>query len=100
MRRRLRYPLLAIGAGLSALAATAVHGAGTVPLALAVYADVVLGLCWLVVATLLLRGRRVPDTGAEADSEDAPGPRDHHAVRYSTDGEPRARSHWGTGHRH
>ncbi|MFJ6615014.1 hypothetical protein ACIQPT_32610 [Streptomyces sp. NPDC091289] len=99
MRRTLRYLLLAIGAGLSALAVIAVHGAATLPLAVAVYADVVLGLCWLAAATLLLRSRRAPDTGANTGGEDAPGPRDHRAVRYSTDGEPLARSHRGTRHR-
>lgn len=99
MRRTSRFLLLAIGAGLLVLAATAVHDAATLPLAVAVYADVVLGLCWLIAARLLLRRRRDPDTGANTGSADAPGPRRHRAVRYSTDGEPLARSRWGTRHR-
>ncbi|MFI1932931.1 hypothetical protein [Streptomyces sp. NPDC020330] len=99
MRRTLRYLLLAVGAGLSVLAATAAHGAATLPFAVVVYVDAVLGLCWLVAVTLLLRGRAA-NSGADTDGGDAPGPRDHRAVRYSTDSEPLARSRGGTRHRH
>ncbi|MFF1690629.1 hypothetical protein [Streptomyces sp. NPDC058254] len=91
MRRPLRYLLLATQTGLAALSATAVYGAPA-----AVYADAVIGLCWLIAGALLLRGRRPPDP----PGDDTPGPRHHHAVRYSTDGEPLARSHWNTRHRH
>lgn len=88
--------MLAAGIGLSALAVTAVHGAA-LPLAVTVYADAVIGLCWLVVVGLLLGNRRSPD----APGDSAPDPRRRHrAVRYSTEGEPVARSHWNTRHRY
>ncbi|MFJ1882490.1 hypothetical protein [Streptomyces sp. NPDC088137] len=95
MWRPLRYLVLAAGIGLSAVAVTAVHGAA-LPLAVTVYADAVIGLCWLIVLGLLLGNRRSPD----APGDSTPGPRHHRAVRYSTDGEPVARSHWNTRHRH
>ncbi|MFG2525424.1 hypothetical protein [Streptomyces sp. NPDC048527] len=56
MRRTLRYLLLATQTGLAAVSATAVYGAPA-----AVYADAVIGLCWLIAAALLLRRRRPPD---------------------------------------
>ncbi|MGY3063053.1 hypothetical protein ACVWZD_007351 [Streptomyces sp. TE3672] len=95
MWRPLMYLVLAAGIGLSAVAVTAVHGAA-LPLAVTVYADAVIGLCWLIVLCLLLGNRRSPD----APGDNAPGPRRHRAVRYSTDGEPVARSHWNTRHRY
>ncbi|MEU2671477.1 hypothetical protein ABZ622_21905 [Streptomyces sp. NPDC007164] len=84
--------LLVVGVGLAGLAIVAVHRAA-LPLGFVVYADAVIVLCWLVVAVLLFRERRVPD----APVDDA-GNRHHQAVRYSTDSEPLARSHWGTRH--
>ncbi|MFD7496475.1 hypothetical protein ACFV8T_29510 [Streptomyces sp. NPDC059832] len=96
MRRPLRCLVFAAGIGLSALAVTAVHGAAALPLAVTVYADAVIGLCWLIVTGLLLRSRRSPD----APGDNAPGPRHHRAVRYSTDGELVARSRWNTHHRY
>ncbi|MGW2181901.1 hypothetical protein ACWCXX_28165 [Streptomyces sp. NPDC001732] len=97
MRRLLRYLLLATGTGLAALGVAAVHGATTLPFAAVVYADVVIGLGWLVGAALLLRRRGTTDA---PDDATASGPRHHRAVRCSTDGEPLARSHGGTRHRH
>ncbi|MFF8714555.1 hypothetical protein ACF07T_24410 [Streptomyces sp. NPDC015184] len=94
MRRLLRYLLLVAGAGLAVLVMAAVHAA-TLPFAAAVYADVSVGLCWLVVAVLLLRRRDTTDAPG-----DTSGPRHHRAVRCSTDGEPLARPHRGTRHRH
>ncbi|WP_405708436.1 MULTISPECIES: hypothetical protein [unclassified Streptomyces] len=85
--------LLVVGGGLAGLATLAVHRAG-LPLGLVVYADTAIVLCWLVVTVLLFRGRRIPDSPV-----DDTGGRHHQAVRYSTDGEPRARSHRGTRHR-
>ncbi|MFJ2895072.1 hypothetical protein ACIO87_09320 [Streptomyces sp. NPDC087218] len=96
MRRLLRYLLLGAGAGLAVLVMAAVHAAAVLPFAAVVYADVSVGLCWLVVALLLLRRR---DT-ADAPGGDASGPRHHPAVRCPTDGEPLARPHRGTRHRH
>ncbi|MGW1408629.1 hypothetical protein [Streptomyces sp. NPDC002403] len=84
------------GTGLAALAAAAVHDIAAPPLAVTVYADAVIGLSWLVVVLLLLRGHRSPD----APGDHAAGPRHHRAVRFSTDGEPVARSHWNSRHRH
>ncbi|MCX4735919.1 hypothetical protein [Streptomyces sp. NBC_01363] len=84
------------GTGLAALAVAAVHNLTAPPLAVVVYADVVTGLCWLVAAFLLLRGHRSPDS----PGDNAPGPRHHRAVRFSTDGEPVARSHWNSRHRY
>ncbi|MFE6666098.1 hypothetical protein ACFVFH_21390 [Streptomyces sp. NPDC057697] len=85
------------GSGLAALAVVAVHGVGAPPLAVLVYADAVIGLSWLLAAFLLLRGLR-PSPVSPGD--DAPGPRHHHAVRFSADGEPAARSHWTARHRY
>ncbi|MFE7620376.1 hypothetical protein [Streptomyces sp. NPDC057496] len=96
MRRLLRYLLLVAGAGPAILVMAAVHDAAALPFAAVVYADVVVGLGWLVAAVLLLRRR---DT-ADAPGGDVSGPRHHRAVRCSTDGEPLARSHRGTRHRH
>ncbi|MEV5201167.1 hypothetical protein [Streptomyces sp. NPDC053720] len=84
--------LLVVGFGLAGLAIVAVHRAA-LPLGLVVYADAVIVLCWLVVAILLFRERRVPDTPV-----DDTGGRHHQAVRYSTDSEPLARSRCGTRH--
>ncbi|MDK0523649.1 hypothetical protein [Streptomyces sp. ML-6] len=95
MRRLLRYLLLVAGAGLAVLGMAVVHGAA-LPFAAVVYADVVVGLGWLVLAVLLLRRRDTTDV----PGGDASGPRHHRAVRCSTDGEPLARSHRGTRHRH
>lgn len=93
MRRTLRSLLLVVGGGLAGLAAVAVHRAG-LPLGFVVYADAAIVLCWLVVAVLLFRGRRVPDVRV-----DGAGGRHHQAVRCPIDGEPHARSHWGIRHR-
>ncbi|TXS71565.1 hypothetical protein [Streptomyces sp. sk2.1] len=95
MRRLLRYLLLVAGAGLAVLVMAAVHAAAVLPFAAAVYADVSVGLCWLVVAVLFLRRRDTTDVPG-----DTSGPRHHRAVRCSTDGEPLARPHRGTRHRH
>jgi uncharacterized membrane protein len=92
-----RCLLFTAGTGFAALAVGAVHGIAAPPLAVVVYADVVIGLCWLVVAFLLLRGRRWSPGAAGGD---ATGPRHHRAVRFSTDGEPVARSHWNTRRRY
>ncbi|MFF9350129.1 hypothetical protein [Streptomyces sp. NPDC014734] len=94
MRQSVRYLLFAAGTGVSALAVAAVHGASRLPLAIVLYADGVIGLCWLVVTVLLLRRRRPYAAGVEASG---PGP--HRAVRFSVDGEPLARSHWGSRYR-
>ncbi|MEW2068864.1 hypothetical protein [Streptomyces sp. NPDC007346] len=82
------------GTAISIFAVTAVHGFPRVPLAAALYADAVIGLCWLVAAVLLLR-RPPPDS----PGGDASGPGHHRAVRFSTDREPLARSHWGSRYR-
>ncbi|MFJ7199488.1 MULTISPECIES: hypothetical protein [unclassified Streptomyces] len=96
MRPTLRYLLFTAGTGLAALAVAAVHNIAAPPLAVTVYADAVVGLSWLIAAFLLLRGQRSPD----APGDHAPGPLHHRAVRFSTDGEPVARSHWNSRHRH
>ncbi|MFH8796074.1 hypothetical protein [Streptomyces sp. NPDC017941] len=73
----------------------AVHGVAHLPFAMALYADVVVGLCWFVVATLLLRHRH-PDPLVD----DTPGAGRRRAVRFTTGSEPLARSHWGSRYRH
>ncbi|MFB7918509.1 hypothetical protein [Streptomyces sp. NPDC056061] len=95
MRQSLRYLLFATGTGVSVLAMAAVHGATHLPLPIALYADGVIGVCWLFVTVPLLR-RRSPD----APDGEAHGSGLHRAVRFSVDGEPLARSHWGDRHRH
>jgi hypothetical protein len=82
--------------GLAAAAVAAVHNIAAPPLAVTVYADAVIGLSWLIAALLLLRGHRSPD----APGGYSPGPRHHRAVRFSTEGEPVARSHWNSRRRY
>lgn len=84
--------MLTAGTGLAALAAAAVHGLADPPPAVTVYADAVIVLSWIVAVLLLLGGHRSP----EAPGDSAPGPRHHRAVRFSTDGEPVARSRWNS----
>ncbi|MEV7085467.1 hypothetical protein AB0O07_06090 [Streptomyces sp. NPDC093085] len=90
MRRTRRYALLGAGAACSALVVTAVHTLASLPLPVALYVDGVVGVCWLVAAVLLLDCVGEP----EAVRGEVPGPRRHSAVRYSTDSDPVARSHW------
>ncbi|WP_157855797.1 hypothetical protein [Streptomyces aureocirculatus] len=95
MRRTGRYLLFAADTGVSILAVTAVHGVAHLPFAIAVYVDAVVGLCWFLVAALLLR-RLSPDSPVD----DASGSGRERAVRFSTESEPLARSHWGSRYRH
>ncbi|WP_369148900.1 hypothetical protein [Streptomyces sp. R44] len=81
MRRTRRYVLIAAGAGIAALVIAAVHLLTSLPLPVALYADAMFGLSWLVTAALLLRSGRGP--------KDAPG-----SARHSMGSDPLARSHW------
>ncbi|WP_282697116.1 hypothetical protein [Streptomyces sp. CC208A] len=85
-----RYSLLLTGAGLTGLAVVAVHSA-RFPLAVVVYADAAIGLGWLLLAGLLLRRRERP----APDDASGAGGKHHQAVRYTVEGEPSARSHYG-----
>ncbi|MER8041653.1 hypothetical protein [Streptomyces sp. NPDC094032] len=86
------------GAALSAGVMVAVHADGRLPLALALWVDGAVALCWLWLTALLARRRPASAAGQVPDSTG--GPRDRPAVRYRPDaGEPLARDRWGSRHR-
>ncbi|MGA4844480.1 hypothetical protein [Streptomyces sp. G45] len=89
MRRSLRYLLFAAATAVLALAVTAVHGVAEPRGAVALYADGLLALYWVVVAVLLLRRKAPGGCGGDASASCR-----QRAVRFSTEGEPLARTHW------
>ncbi|MFJ4683976.1 hypothetical protein [Streptomyces sp. NPDC088789] len=113
---RLLVGLVVLPVGVGAV--TALGVGETLPLVLAVGVEVFAVLCWLAVRPLV---RAADDEAARSDAgpggvarsdvaqggarcrgveAGGPGARGHAAVRYLTDGEPLARSRWGTRQRY